>query len=161
MEESVKASIKGRIDAIYSAYEINDEDIKKKIVDLSMKLEDLGYSCKDSMDFETKLAASPLNQEYIDLFTLIVTSCPAKTIEHAENHVMSDAEYIADSAAVEARCMVDDITMPARRKARQEAYDAARDVPVLGEVMTAKQHFDFFSRFKKKKEDKKEQKDTE
>ena len=155
MDESVKACIKGRLDAIYNAYEINDEDIKKKIVDFSMKREDLGYSCQDSMDFETKFA-SDLSKEYTDLFTLIVSSCPAKTIEHTENHVMSDAEYIADSAGVEARCMVDDITMPARRKARQEAYDAARDVPVLGEVMTAKQHFDFFSRFKKKKEDKKD-----
>ena len=159
MDELVKACIKGRLDAIYMAYDINDEDIKKKITDFSMKMEDLGYSCKDNMEFETKFADT-LSQEYNELFALIVAKCPAKTIEHTENHVMSDAEYIADSAGVEARCMVDDLTMPARRKARQEAYDVARDVPVLGEVMTAKQHFDFFSRFKRKKKDK-EEKDAE
>ena len=35
-------------------------------------------------------------------------------------------------------------------EARQDAYNAARDVPILGEAMTAKQHFDFFDRFRKK-----------
>ena len=153
MNELIKASIDSRLNAIYTAYDINNEDIKKKIVDLSMKMEDLGYSCSDNVDFEAKFAASPLNQEYINLFTEIAATCPAKTIEHTDNHVKSDAEMLADDAAMEARCMADDLTMPARRQARQEAYDAARDVPVLGEVMTAKQHFDFFSRFKRKKDD--------
>ena len=37
-----------------------------------------------------------------------------------------------------------------RRRARQDIYNKARDIPVVGEALTAKQHFDFFSRFKKK-----------
>ena len=49
--------------------------------------------------------------------------------------------------------MLDDATRLARRKARQKAYDAARDVPVVGEAMTAKQHMDFFGRFFKRKKD--------
>ena len=49
MDELVKACIKGRLDAIYMAYDINDEDIKKKITYFSMKKEDLGYSFKDNI----------------------------------------------------------------------------------------------------------------
>ena len=36
--------------------------------------------------------------------------------------------------------------------ARQEAYDTIRDIPIVGDAMTVKQHFDFFSRFRKKKD---------
>ena len=46
----------------------------------------------------------------------------------------------------------DDAARYVRRKARQEAYDKVRDVPVVGEVLTAKQHFDFINRFRKKDE---------
>jgi hypothetical protein len=153
MNDLVKASIDGRKQSFYTAYDINNDNIKNKIEDLFKRIEEFGSSCTDSADFETKFATSPLNQEYINLFTEVATTCPAKQIEHAEVHVKSDAEYLADDAAMEARCMVDDLTMPARRQARQEAYDAARDMPIIGEAMTAKQHFDFFSRFKKKKDD--------
>jgi len=155
MDETVKACIKGRLDAIYNAYEINNDEIKNKIVDFSMKMEDLGYSCKDSVDFETKFA-SDLNKEYTDLFTLIVASCPCKLQPVQDNpDAKSNGEVIAENAASDLKYMADDLTSPMRHQAYQATYDAARDVPVLGEVMTAKQHFDFFSRFKKKKEDKK------
>ena len=153
MNDGVKVCIKSRIDAIYNSYEINNDDVKNKIVDFSMKMEDLGYSCKDSVDFETKFA-STLNQEYTDLFTYIAANCPCKLVP-AENNpdAKSNGEVIAENAASDLKYMADDLTSPMRHQAYQQTYDAARDVPVLGEVMTAKQHFDFFSRFKKKKND--------
>ena len=151
MNELVKSCIDGRRNAIYTAYDVNNEDTKNKVEDLFKRIEEFGASCSDNTDFEAKFAASPLNQEYIDIFTLVATTCPAKTIEHAEVNVKSDSEYLADEIASDARYIADDISMPMRRQARQEAYDTARDMPVIGEVMTAKQHFDFFSRFKKKK----------
>ena len=152
MNENVKVCIKSRLDAIYNAYEINNDDVKNKIVDFSMKMEDLGYSCKDSMDFETKFASSPLNQEYTDLFTYIAASCPCKLQPVQDNpDAKSNGEVIAENAASDLKYMADDLTQPMRHQAYQETYDAARDVPVLGEALNVKQHFDFFSRFKKKK----------
>lgn len=152
MNELIKASIDGRRNAFFTAYDIKNEDTLKKIEELFQKIEEFGSSCTDSMDFENKFASSPLNQEYIDLFTLVATTETAKNIESEPNHVKSDAEYIADEVVSDVKYIADDLTMPARRKARQEAYDKARDIPVLGEAMTAKQHFDFFSRFKKNKD---------
>ena len=56
------------------------------------------------MDFETKFAASTLNQEYIQLFTEIATSYPQNVVETVENtNVKSDAEYALDEMAREAR----------------------------------------------------------
>ena len=43
---------------------------------------------------------------------------------------------------------------------RQEAYEKTRDMPIIGDIMTAKQHIDFFSRFKKKKDKKDESKEN-
>ena len=45
----------------------------------------------------------------------------------------------------EARYIADDLTMPARRAARQEAYDKARDIPILGDALYVKQNVDFFN----------------
>ena len=49
--------------------------------------------------------------------------------------------------------IVDDMTHTARMQARMEAEKTLRNAPIIGDVMTAKQHFDFFSRFKSKKDD--------
>lgn len=153
MNDIVKISIDGRKQAIYSAYEINDPEMQNKIEDLFSKIEELGSQCLDSQDFEAKLASSPLNQEYIDLFTTIATTCQSKNISSELNStIKSDSEYLADEVVSDIKYVADDLTMPARRQARQEVESKARDIPVVGDIMTAKQHFDFFSRFKKKKD---------
>ena len=152
MNELIKASIDSRLNAFYNAYDITQVDIKNKIEDLFKRIEEFGSTCSDNMDFETKFATSPLNQEYIELFTLVATSCPAKKIETTDNSdVKSDSEYVKDEIVSDIKYAADDLTQPIRRQAYQQAYDKARDIPVVGEVMNAKQHFDFFSRFKKKK----------
>ena len=159
MDDTVKVSIKSRIEAIYNAYDINNDDVKNKIVDFNMKMDDLGYSCKDSADFEAKFAASPLCQEYTDLFAFVAANCPCKLVPVEDDpNAKSNGEVIAENAASDLKYMADDLTSPMRHQAYQATYDAARDVPVLGEVMTAKQHFDFFSRFKKKKNKDEEEK---
>ena len=92
------------------------------------------------MKFESDFAQSPLAQEYTDLFVMAMNSVDP------QHQGPSEAEELRDE-------MVDDATRFARRRARQEAYDVARDIPGLGQAMTAKQHMDFFGRFRKKKDD--------
>lgn len=155
MNDLVKMSIDGRKNAIFSAYNITEQSIKDKIENLFNKINELGESCVDNMDFESKFASSNLNQEYIDLFTEIATKCTQIVRENQGNrHVKSDAEKIVDDVASEIRYQVKDATLPMRRQMRQEAYDKARNTPIIGEIMEAKQYADFFGRFKKKKKDK-------
>lgn len=68
----MKQSIKSRKDAIFAAYDVKGELLKKTEA-LFLEMEKLGASCKDVGDFEAKLAASPLNQQYLNLFTEIAT----------------------------------------------------------------------------------------
>ena len=68
MDSIVKQSIDGRKMAFSSAYELTDV-YKKKIDELFKKIEELGETCKDAMDFETKFMASPLNQEYTNFIS--------------------------------------------------------------------------------------------
>lgn len=46
--------------------------------------------------------------------------------------------------------IVDDLTHQARMDARSSVESTLRNTPIIGDVMTAKQHFDLFSRFKRK-----------
>ena len=154
MNDLVKTSIESRKNAIFSAYDIKDQSIIDKMEDLFRRINELGESCKDSMDFESKFASSELNQEYINLFTEIATKCPPIVRQTEERHVKSDAECIAEDIASEIKYQVKDATLPLRRQMRQEAYDKARNTPIICEIMEAKQYADFFGRFKKKKKDK-------
>ena len=89
------------------------------------------------MKFETDFASSPLAKEYSNLFVEI-TQINNPSEEKKENYVMDELK--------------DDIKHNVRRQARQEAYDKVRDIPGVGDALTVKQHFDFFSRFKKNKD---------
>ena len=64
MEEIIKSCVESRKNAIYSAYEINNEELKSKIDDLFSRIENFAESCTSVTDFESKFAASELNQEY-------------------------------------------------------------------------------------------------
>lgn len=149
MDEQIKNSIEGRKYAFLNAYEITDEKLKKKIDTLFQKIEEFGKNCKDLMDFETKFQASPLNKEYTDLFTEIATKC--KPIERKVNDtpVKSDKEYMKDEIASEARYQVKNLTLPARRKAREEFDKKMRDTP-LGTIEQASNTMSVFRRIFKK-----------
>lgn len=140
MNDIVKCSVDSRKNALFSAYNITDEGVIKQINDYFAKLEDFAKGYDDVMKFESDFAQSPLAQEYTDLFVMAMNSVDPQP------QGPSEAEELRDE-------MVDDATRFARRRARQEAYDVARDIPGLGQAMTAKQHMDFFGRFRKKKDD--------
>ena len=94
------------------------------------------------MEFEKAFASSPLQQEYSDLFVQIMNT--ENTIDGVAPVVDVEEEYTIHDE------LKDDLERAVRRKARQDAYNKARDIPVLGDVMNAKQHFDLFNKFRKK-----------
>lgn len=145
MDSVIKSSIDARKNAIVNAYELNDSQ-QKEVDDLFKEIEKLGESSKDAGEFETKFAASPLNQKYMDMFTKIATdSASSTTTKDIAKGMVAGAAESAVRNAIGAK-------VPTTRAAvHQKAYDAARDIPGVGEILTAKQHVDFFSRFKKSK----------
>ena len=147
MDETIKLSIDGRKNAIYNSYELNDKQ-KQEVEDLFTRMEKLGMEAKDAGDFEAKLAASPLNQEYMDLFTKIAT-------DSVKSNATKDmAAGVAKGVAASALRNAVGASIPTTRAAvHQEVYDKARDIPGVGEALEVKQYADFFGRFKKKKDD--------
>ena len=153
MNDMVKMSIDGRRNAFYSAYEINDDNLKKEIDLLFDKIYDFGKDCKDSVQFETAFATSPLNTEYINLFTKIAGSCKPIVYESEPTNVKSDEEIAKEELESELRYQAREATLPARRVAREAVDKAARRTPILGDVIQAKQTMDLFGKFRKKKDD--------
>ena len=145
MNDIVKASVESRKNALFASYNIKDPGTLSKIDEYFKRVEEFAKDCTDVMDFETKFASSPLSQEYTELFTMVMQT--ETDVEGNAPVTMVEEEYTIQDE------MMDDATRLARRKARQKAYDTARDVPVVGEAMTAKQHMDFFGRFFKRKKD--------
>ena len=152
MDSIVKQSIEARKQAFTNAYKIEDQNIIDKIDELFNRINELGETCSDASDFEMKFASSPLNQEYISLFTELATTCEPIIYESDNSNVQSTKDYILDDARMEAKLAIEDATMPARHAAREEFDSALRDVPVLGDAIQAKQTFDLFKKFKKNKD---------
>lgn len=153
MNDIVKMSIDGRKTAFYSAYEIKDESLIKEIDELFNKIYEFCEDCKDSMQFETAFATSPLNTEYINLFTKVAQTCPPIVREEAPTNVKSDEEQLKEELESEAKYRMKEATLPARRIAREAATQAARRTPIVGDVMQAKQTLDLFGKFRRKKDD--------
>ncbi len=153
MNDMVKMSIDGRKNAFFSAYEINDENLINEINDLFKRIEDFGKDCTDNMQFETAFATSPLNTEYINLFTKVAQTCKPIVREETPVNVKSDEEYLKEELESEARYQMREATLPARRIAREAVDKAARRTPILGDVIQAKQTMDLFGKFKNKKGD--------
>ena len=147
MDSIVKQSIESRKNAFFNAYEINDKKYLDMVDDLFNRINEFGEACTDVSDFETKFASSDLNQEYIDLFTMIATNC--KMIEHEKEYDQNKTNPALDDLKSEAQLLAEDITMPARHEARVALDDKVRDIPVVGDVIQAKQTFDLFKKFKK------------
>lgn len=136
MNEYVKGCIDGRKMAFSSAYELTDV-YKKKVDELFKKIEDFGKDISDAMEFETKFMASPLNKEYTDLFTEVSQNCKYILPPPVENtDVKSDKEYYRDEVISDAKYIAKDLSMPARRAAREEFDKKMRDTP-LGKIEQA------------------------
>ena len=133
MDDIIKASIEGRR-AAFSVYQITDQKMINKIDNYFEKLNTFAYHYDDINEFEKDFANSELSKEYTDLF-----------IEISNKYGVSNSDTsLADE-------IKDDVARGVRREVKQEAYDKVRDIPVVGEALNIKQHVDFFSRFKKKK----------
>ena len=154
----MKQSIDARRDAIFNAYNVGEGE-KKKIEAVFAEMEKLGAGCKDAQDFEAKLASSPLNQKYLDLFTEVATNSAPKTAAPkasmkevgkmvAGGTVAGIAESAADQAIRNA--------VPTRAAVHQKVSDEVRSVPVVGDIVDAGQKASYLGHlgklFKKKKD---------
>lgn len=149
MNEQIKNSIDARKNAILNNYEV-PEKFKKEFDEVFSEMEKLGKPCKDSGEFEAKLAASPLNQKYTDLFTKIATA------EATANTAKTAAVGVAVGAAETAVKGAIGTAVPTTRAAvNQKVYDAARDIPVVGDAIDVGQKASYIKHlgglFKKKK----------
>lgn len=149
MDSVVKQCIDGRKLAFSQAYELTDV-YQKKVDELFKRIEEFGEICSDSTDFETKFSSSSLNKEYTNLFTEVSANCKYILPKPVDNpDIKSDKEYLKDEVLSDVKYAVNDLTMPARRKAR-EAFDSKmRDTP-LGKIEQINNIRHLFNRFKKK-----------
>ena len=140
MNEIIKYNVQSRKDAIFNTYDIRDEEILKMIEEYFKRLEEFAKKFTDSMEFETAFAQNKLSKEYSDIFVKITGSgiTPKSIAKDATTSLASEIK--------------EDVTHKIRHEAYQQTYDKARDIPIVGEAMNIKQHIDFFSRFKKKKD---------
>lgn len=141
MNEILKASIDSRRNALFASYDIKDPGNLKIIDDYFKKVEEFAKDYNDVMEFETAFASSPLQQEYSNLFVQIMNT---------ENTIDGVAPVVDIEEYTPTDELKDDLERAVRRRARQDAYDKVRDVPIIGEALTAKQHFDLFNKFRKK-----------
>ena len=163
MDEYVKQSIDSRKKAMYDTYEIGAGE-KKKIDALFAEIEKLGKQCKDVGEFEAEFAKSPLNQQYLDLFTEVATNSTVKStvmdnpeIKNAKKQTVGKmvAEGMVEGAADNALDRAKRAVLPTRAAVHQEAHDALQKVPVLGDAMDIGQKAGYAAHlgglFKKKK----------
>lgn len=149
MDEYIKQSIEGRKMAFTNSYELTSE-YEDKVKKLFVKIEKLGMKCSDVMDFEKKFMASSLNEEYTNLFTEISTHCkPIILKNYSDSNVKSDKEYLKDEILSEVKYIAKDLTMPVRRKEREEFDKKMRDTP-LGKIEQASNTINVFRRLFKK-----------
>jgi hypothetical protein len=137
MDKLIKQSIDARKNAFSVSYKV-DAEMQKKIDALFAEIDKLGEKSKDAGEFEAEFQKSPLNQQYLDLFTEIATKCaPNTAAPKVDTSGISKtiaggvAAGVLESAADDALRRV----VPTRAAAHQKAYDAARSVPGLGDAI--------------------------
>ena len=128
MDEYIKQSIKSRKDAFSMSFEVS-EKMQKKIDALFLEIEKLGVKCKDVQEFEAEFQKSPLNQQYMDLFTEIATESAGKQAagQVAKSMATGAVEGLARNALGN--------VVPTRAAVHQKAYDEVRKVPGLGNAI--------------------------
>lgn len=140
MDKVIKQTIDARKNAIYSSYKVSDKKMNEKIDDLFKRINEFGEKYKDVNEFEAEFAKSPLNNEYTNIFVEL-----AKVDISASKP--STGEMVADRVVSEVKNRTG-LTRAARANARDKAI---RDIPIVGDIVDAKQKFDFFARFRKNK----------
>ena len=138
MDKLIKQSIDARKNAFSASYKV-DAEMQKKIDALFAEIDKLGEKSKDAGEFEAEFQKSPLNQQYLDLFTKIATKCAPNTAAPKVD-TSGISKTIAGGVAVGAlESAADDAlrrVVPTTRAAvHQKTYDAARSVPGLGDAI--------------------------
>ena len=137
MDKLIKQSIDARKNAFSANYKV-DAEMQKKIDALFAEIDKLGEKSKDVGEFEAEFQKSPLNQQYLDLFTEIATKCAPNTAAPKVD-TSGISKTIAGGVAVGAlESAADDAlrrVVPTRAAVHQKAYDAARSVPGLGDAI--------------------------
>ena len=136
MDKYVKQSIDARKGALSASYEI-DAGMQKKVDALFSEIEKLGAKCKDVGEFETEFAKSPLNQQYLDLFTEVATHGQAKVATGASKSGVGKTVVGGVVAGVAESAMDQAINevVPTRAAVHQKASDAVRGIPVVGDAI--------------------------
>ena len=151
MDTMIKQTIDARKSSIYNTFEIDDRKIKEKIETLFKEIEELGKKCKDVGEFESEFSKSDLSKEYTDIFTYVATNFKPvgqEFNEHAE--LDNKKQVLLNTVDDEIKRGIKDSTLHARRKIRESVESEARGIPIIGDLMQAKNSFDLFKKFKKK-----------
>ena len=156
----IETAIKGRKDAFFTAYDIKNEDTKHEIDVLFEQIEEFGKTCSDYADFETKFATSPLNQEYIALFTKVATTETSKLqpVQDAPADTESESERLAKEAADDARFAVKEAMSPLRHQAYEARTQALRSTKLVNALFNLNNNLETANHLRKvigKKDDEK------
>lgn len=138
MDKVIKQSIDARKNAFSASYKV-DAEMQKKIDALFAEIDKLGEKSKDAGEFEAEFQKSPLNQQYLDLFTEIATKCAPNTVAPKVDTSGIGKTIAGGVAAGVAQSVAEQAfqnAVPTTRAAvHQKAYDAARSVPGLGDAI--------------------------
>ena len=95
----------------------------------------------------------------MDLFTELATAGAVKPLDDKakKEQDQSMAEAVAEGVMSTAADNVKRAVLPTRASIHQKAYDEARKIPGVGEVLHVKQYADLFGGFRRAKKAKEEQ----
>lgn len=140
MDNIIKQSIEGRKNAIFNSYEVSDQVMIDKIDDLFNRINDFGEKYNDVGTFESEFANSPLNNEYINIFTELA-------MKGVSNSMPSVGEMVADRVGTEIKNSV----LPSRAVRADRRDQAIRNIPIVGDIVDVGQKIDLLNKFRKDK----------
>ena len=139
MNKDIKLTIDARKNAIFSSYNVDDKKMIDKIDNLFDRINKFGEEFKDVGEFEKEFASSSLNTEYINIFT-----------ELAQQQINVEKPNIGATIVDSLGSEIKNSVMPSRAVMADKRDSAIRNIPVVGDVIDAKQKIDLFNKFSKK-----------
>lgn len=142
MDQIIKQSIDGRKNAIFASYSVTDKKILDEIEALFKDINEFGEKFKDVMEFEKEFASSPLSSRYTNIF-----------VELAKQDIDLEKPSIGEMVMDRVGTNLKNRIIPSRAVRADARDQAIRSIPVVGDIVDAKQKIDLFSRFGKKNKD--------
>ena len=145
MDNGILQSISTRREALHDHYNL-PAGAQAKVDGLFRRMEELGATCRDQAEFETKLTASPLNDEYMALFTEF-----APYVKTPDN-VPTNEEYVGNVAKGHAKSIAENRLENSVKGAIVNALPneitdwktyGIYNIPIIGDIVSAfnKVHF--------------------